>query len=61
MALLRLKGRRGDDIIVNSDEISSIHEEGGFSYRDYVLILKNGTRYLLNYDSYSKIFNLINE
>lgn len=39
---LRTQGRCGE-IMVNVDEISSCHIEGGFSYTDYILILKNGT------------------
>ena len=54
------QGRRGD-IIVSVDEISSCHVEGGFSYTDYILILKNGTRYNLNAESYNKVINLISE
>ena len=55
---LRTQNRNGE-IIVNVDEISSCHIEGGYSYTDYILILKNGTRYNLNTDSYNKITNLI--
>lgn len=51
----------GDEIVVNVDEISSCHIEGGFSYTDYVLILKCGTRYYLDAESYNKIFDLISE
>lgn len=57
---LRTQGRFGE-IIVNVDEISSCHIEGGFSYTDYILILKNGTRYNLNSESYNKVINLISE
>ena len=57
---LRTQGRFGD-IMVNVDEISSCHIEGGFSYRDYILVLKNGTRYNLNAESYYKVTNLISE
>ena len=49
------------EIMVNVDEISSCHIEGGFSYTDYILILKNGTRYNLNAESYNKVTNLISE
>lgn len=55
---LRTQNRRGE-IIVNVDEISSCHIEGGYSYTDYILILKNGTRYNLNTDSYNKVTALI--
>ena len=55
---LRTQNRSGE-IIVNVDEISSCHIEGGYSYTDYILSLKNGTRYNLNTDSYNKITNLI--
>ena len=55
---LRTQNRSGE-IIVNVDEISSCHIESGYSYTDYILILKNGTRYNLNTDSYNKITNLI--
>lgn len=51
----------GGEIVVNVDEISSCHIEGGFSYTDYVLILKCGTRYCLDAESYNKIFDLISE
>lgn len=47
--------------MVNIDEISSCHIEGGYSYTDYILILRNGTRYNLNADSYNKVKNLISE
>ena len=57
---LRTQGRCGE-IIVNVDEISSCHIEGGFSYTDYILILKNGTRYNLNAESHNKVMNLISE
>ena len=49
------------EIIVNVDEISSCHIEDGFSYIDYILILKNGTRYNLNAESYDKVMHLISE
>ena len=52
--------RRGE-IMVNVDEISSCHIEGGFSYTDYILILKNGTKYYLNAESYNKVTNLLSE
>ena len=55
---LRTQSRYGE-IMVNIDEISSCHIEGGYSYTDYILILKNGTRYNLNTDSYHKVTNLI--
>lgn len=58
---LRTQGRYGDTIMVNVDEISSCHIEGGFSYTDYILVLKNGTRYNLNAESYNKVTNLISE
>ena len=57
---LRTSGR-GGETLVNVDEISSCHIEGGFSYTDYILILKNGTRYNLNAESYNKVTNLIRE
>ena len=57
---LYTKDRCGE-IMVNVDEISSCHIEGGFSYTDYILILKNGTRYKLNVESYNKVTNLISE
>lgn len=57
---LRTQGRCGE-IMVNIDEISSCHIEGGFSYTDYILILKNGTRNNLNVESYNKVANLISE
>jgi len=47
--------------MVNVDEISSCHIEGGFSYTVYILILKNGTKYNLNAESYNKVTNLIGE
>ena len=50
---------RGEEIVVNVDEISSCHIEGGFSHTDYILFLKNGTRYNLNAESYNKLMNLI--
>lgn len=52
--------RRGE-IMVNVDEISSCHIEGGFGYTDYILILKCGTRYNLNAESYNKVTSLISE
>ncbi len=52
--------RRGE-IIVNVDEISSCHTDRGFSYTHYILILKNGTRYNLNAESYNKVTNLISD
>ena len=55
---LRTQSRYGE-IMVNIDEISSCHIEGGYSYTDYILILKNGTRYNVNTDSYHKVTNLI--
>ena len=58
--ILHTQGRCGE-IMVNVDEISSCHIEGGFSYTDYILILKNGTRYCLDSASYNKVLNLINE
>lgn len=57
---VRTQGRCGE-IIVDIDEISSCHIEGGFSHTDYILILKNGTRYNLNAESYNKVMNLISE
>jgi len=57
---LRTQGR-GGEIMVNVDEISSCHIEGGFSYTGYILILKNGTKYNLNAESYNKVMNLISE
>ena len=57
---LRTQSRYGE-IMVNIDEISSCHIEGGYSYTDYILILRNGTRYNLNADSYNKVKNLISE
>ena len=57
---LRTQVRCGK-IIVNVDEISSCYIEGGFSYTDYILILKNGTRYNLNAESYNKVTILISE
>jgi len=57
---LYTQGRRGE-IMVNVDEISSCHIEGGFSYTVYILILKNGTKYNLNAESYNKVTNLIGE
>ena len=57
---LRTAGR-GGEIMVNVDDISSCHIEGGFSYTDYILILKCGTRYYLNAESYNKVMNLICE
>lgn len=59
---LRTQGRCSE-IMVNVDEISSCHIEGGgfSSYTDYILILKNGTRYNLNAESYNKVTNLISE
>ena len=52
---------RYGEIMVNVDEISSCHIEGGYSYTDYILILRNGTRYNLSADSYNKVKNLISE
>lgn len=57
---LRTQSRYGE-IMVNIDEISSCHIEGGYSYTDYILILRNGTRYNLSADSYNKVKNLISE
>ena len=57
---LRTRSRYGE-IMVNIDEISSCHIEGGYSYTDYILILRNGTRYNLSADSYNKVKNLISE
>lgn len=57
---LQTQGRHSE-IMVNVDEISSCYIEGGFSYTDYMLILKNGTRYNLNAESYNKVMNLISE
>ena len=52
---------RSNEIMVNVDEISSCHIESGFSYTDYILILKCGTRYNLNAESYNKVMSLICE
>lgn len=57
---LRTQSRCGE-IMVNVDEISSCHIEGGYSYTDYILILRNGTSYNLNADSFNKVKNLISE
>ena len=57
---LRTQSRYGE-IMVNIDEISSCHIEGGYSYTDYILILRNGTRYNLSADSYNKVKHLISE
>jgi hypothetical protein len=56
------QGRSGE-IMVNVDEISSCHIEGGgfSSYTAYILILKNGTKYNLKAESYIKVTNLISE
>ena len=54
-------GRGGSEIMVNVDEISSCHIEGGFSYTDYILILKCGTIYRLDSESYRKVMELISE
>ena len=59
MAFKKLSSVNGyEDILVNTDDISSCHVEGGFSYTDYVLTLKNGTKYYLKRDSYYKVLEL---
>lgn len=54
-------GRYRSEIMVNVDEISSCHVEGRFSYTAHILILKCGTRYCLDRESYRKVMELISE
>lgn len=57
MALLKLKlgGWRGGEVVINTDDISSMHIDAGYSYTDYLVIMKEGTTYAVDPDSYNKI------
>ena len=61
MAFIKLEAICGNDIVINADEISSCHVEGGFSYTDYVLVLKNGTRYYITRESFNRVMNLTDD
>lgn len=58
MGLLKLRDCKVVEIAINTDEIVSCHIEGGFSYTDYIVTLKNGTRCYVDSSSYYKVLNL---
>lgn len=60
MAFLRLTraGRYNEDLTVNTEEISEFYEDRHLTYSDYILVMKNGIKYCINYDSYRKLLSL---
>lgn len=57
MALLKLElgGWRGGEVVINSDDISSMRIQCGYSYTDYLVTMKEGTTYSVSAKSYEKI------
>lgn len=61
MALITLNkpGRYGGSFVINTDDISSMYMDRGFSYCDYILSMKNGDKHVIDHESYNKIRNLV--
>lgn len=58
MAFVKLTCGNRSEIAINMDDISSIFENRGFSYCDYIVKLKNGDAYSLDYESYNKLLDM---
>ena len=60
MAFLKLKmaGRWNDSVTVNTEDISSFYEDRGASYTDYYVVMRNGNRFRINYESYKILDDL---
>jgi len=59
MAFIRLTACSGREVVLNTDEISSCHVDGGFSYTDYIVTMRNGDKHYLHRDSYYKVLDLV--
>lgn len=57
MALVKLTCSNRSEVAINTDDISSLYEDRGFSYCDYIVKLKNGDAYSLDYESYNKLLD----
>lgn len=57
MALVKLKCSNRDEVVINTDDISNIYVDRGFSYVDYVVKMKTGDAFSLDYESYNKLLN----
>lgn len=55
MALVKLICSNRNEVAINTDEISSLYEDRGFSYCEYVVKLKNGDAFSLDYASYQRL------
>lgn len=55
MALVKLICSNRREVAINTDEISSLYEDRGFSYCDYVVKMKNGDAFSLDYASYQRL------
>lgn len=55
MALIKLICSNRREVAINTDEISSLYGDRGFSYCDYVVKLKNGDAFSLDYASYQRL------
>ena len=57
MAFLKLErsGRYNEDLIVNTDEVSTFYEDRYTTYISYIVVMKNGEKLSITYDSYKKL------
>lgn len=57
MALVKLTCSNRSEVAINTDDISSLYVDRGYSYVDYVVKMKTGDAYSLDYESYNKLLN----
>lgn len=61
MAFIKLErsSRYNENIIVNTDEVSTFYEDRYSSYTDYIVVMKNGEKHNITYESYKKLLNCL--
>lgn len=58
MALVKIEGKNRTEIVVNTEDISSVYIDSGYSYTDYVLVMRAGTTFGISQESYYKLKKL---
>lgn len=58
MALVKIEGKNRTEIVVNTEDISSVYIDSGYSYTDYVLVMRAGTAFGISQESYYKLKKL---